>query len=40
MKIFVDAIVIIDYLVDRMPFADDADTVIDASVQEIRRGTK
>ena len=33
MKIFVDANVIIDYLVDRMPFADDAEAVIDACVQ-------
>jgi predicted nucleotidyltransferase len=34
MKIFVDANVIIDYLVDRMPFADDAEAVIDACVQD------
>ncbi len=35
MKIFVDANVIIDYLVDRMPFADDAEAVIDTCVQKI-----
>ena len=28
MKIFVDANVVIDYLVDRAPFADDAEAVI------------
>lgn len=33
MKIFVDANVVIDYLVDRFPFADDAEAVIDACVQ-------
>ena len=38
MKIFVDANVIIDYLVDRMPFADDAEAVIDACVQDGNEG--
>ena len=38
MKIFVDANVIIDYLVDRMPFADDAEAVIDACVQNGNEG--
>ena len=38
MKIFVDANVIIDYLVDRMPFADDAEAVIDACVQDGNKG--
>ena len=33
MKIFVDANVIIDYLVDRMPFADTAEAVIDACIK-------
>ena len=36
MKIFVDANVIIDYLVNRMPFADDAEAVVDACVQNER----
>lgn len=34
MKIFVDTNVIIDYLVDRIPFADDAEAVIDICVRE------
>ena len=34
MKIFVDTNVIIDYLVDRMPFADAAEVVVDACVQD------
>ena len=34
MKIFLDANVIIDYLVDRTPFADDAEAVIDVCVQD------
>ena len=38
MKIFVDANVIIDYLVDRMPFADDAEAVVDACVQDGNEG--
>ena len=39
MKIFVDANVIIDYLVDRMPFADDAEAVIDVCVQDGNEGS-
>ena len=38
MKIFVDANVVIDYLVDRMPFADDAEAVVDACVQDGNEG--
>lgn len=38
MKIFVDANVIIDYLVDRIPFADDAEAVIDTCVSEGNSG--
>lgn len=38
MKIFVDANVIIDYLVDRMPFADDAEAVIDVCAQDGNEG--
>jgi len=38
MKIFVDANVIIDYLVDRNPFADDAEAVIDVCIDEGNEG--
>ena len=38
MKIFVDTNVIIDYLVDRVPFADDAEAVIDICVSEGNEG--
>ena len=38
MKIFVDANVIIDYLVDRAPFADDAEAVIDVCVSKAMKG--
>ena len=38
MKIFVDANVIIDYLADRMPFADDAEAVVDVCVQDGNEG--
>ena len=34
MKVFLDANVILDYLTDRQPFADDAETVIDFCVTE------
>ena len=34
MKIFVDTNVIIDYLVDRAPYADDAEAVMDVCVGE------
>lgn len=38
MKIFVDTNVIIDFLVDREPFADDAEAVMDACVQDGNSG--
>ena len=38
MKIFVDANVVIDYLVDRAPFADDAEAVIEVCVEEGNEG--
>ena len=38
MKIFVDANVIIDYLVDRDPFADDAEAVIDVCIKDGNEG--
>ena len=38
MKIFVDTNVIIDYLVDRVPFADDAEAVIDVCVSDGNEG--
>ena len=38
MKIFVDANVVIDYLVDRAPFADDAEAVIEVCVGEGNEG--
>ena len=34
MKIFVDTNIIIDYLVDRVPFADDAEAVMDVCIGE------
>ena len=38
MKIFVDTNVIIDYLTDRAPFADDAEAVVDVCVSEGNEG--
>ena len=38
MKIFVDTNVIIDYLADRAPFADDAEAVVDACVHDGNEG--
>ena len=38
MKIFVDTNVIIDYLTDRFPFADDAEAVIDVCVEDGNEG--
>ncbi len=38
MKIFVDTNVIIDFLADRMPFADDAEAVIDACIRDGNEG--
>ena len=38
MKIFVDTNIIIDYLVDRAPFADDAEAVIDVCVSDGNEG--
>ena len=38
MKIFVDANVVIDYLTNRMPFADDAEAVIDFCVRDGNEG--
>ena len=38
MKIFVDTNVIIDYLADRAPFADDAEAVIDVCVSDGNEG--
>ena len=38
MKIFVDTNVIIDYLVDRTPFADDAEAVIDVCTRDGNEG--
>ena len=38
MKIFIDTNVVIDYLVNRMPFADDAEAVIDFCVREGNKG--
>ena len=38
MKIFVDTNIIIDYLVDRVPFADDAEAVIDVCVSDGNEG--
>ena len=38
MKIFVDTNVIIDYLVDRAPFADDAEAVIDVCTRDGNEG--
>lgn len=38
MKIFVDTNVIIDYLADRAPFADDAEAVVDICVSEGNKG--
>ena len=34
MKVFLDANVILDYLTDRQPFADDAETVIEFCASE------
>ena len=34
MKVFLDANVILDYLTDRQPFADDAEAVVDFCVAE------
>ena len=38
MKIFVDANVVIDYLVDRAPFADEAEAVIEVCIEEGNEG--
>lgn len=38
MKIFLDANVVIDYLVNRMPFADDAEAVIHICVSDGNEG--
>lgn len=38
MKIFVDTNVIIDYLADRAPFADDAEAVVDVCVSDGNEG--
>ena len=34
MKVFLDANVILDYLTDRQPFADDAEAVVDSCASE------
>lgn len=38
MKIFLDANVVIDYLVNRMPFADDAEAVVNVCLMEGNEG--
>lgn len=38
MKIFLDANVVIDYLVNRMPFADDAEAVVDVCLMDGNEG--